>query len=798
MLTDFLYKYVSNDESCLLGIIPNENKFAVLLSPLNANTLYPKLSSIETNHWIKKYDIINDENVKVLGKSFISDDTRYDWSITTALNILGNTISTGSNFTFSTKININTANIGNRIIPIFKQGGVDVNDTLDIHFEFNRDLDISGASDKLVINVYYETPSDSSTLNLQSFELTNISRLLNREVQLTVIVDSDNSVIKVLANNELIGRKIMELDKILDLPLNTPQNVHNNAYFKMIIGGSKFMEMGNAYIWKRALSPVEINFLNKINEERFELTTEIPEDIDSLTFTALENSSIKIIKEGNPTINGLYYRISLISDWRPYQIGVDISLLRGTRVQFKNTENNLSLDDSNYVKFVIAGRVEASGDIQSMLNGSDSCPNFCYYNLFSECVNLVKAPELSALTIGYSSYKRMFYQCASLRTPPALPAISLGINCYAEMFNGCTGLKTVPELLCNTVNNGSYTKMFEGCTSIRTVESLPATTVNEYGYYEMFKGCTSLKSVQTTLPPTSLNSNCYLGMFNSCTALETVPNNMLPASTLAQGCYAYMFEGCTNLKVMPNLENATNLGTGNSQCLNMFNGCVSLTTAYKLPALSLASSCYSGMFYGCTSLRNIPEDMLPSVNLTDNCYAGMFANCINLANVCNLPATTLSEGCYRDMFVRCKISSLPSNFLSSAATLANYCYYHMFYECTSLKSVPTNMLPITTLKEGCYAGLFANCRKLGNAPDLPAPSLVSNCYIDLFSGCTLLNQVKASFTNWVSNVNPTTYWLNNVAQTGTFIKADALNVEGITRGASTIPTNWSVVNFSEL
>jgi hypothetical protein len=37
----------------------------------------------------------------------------------------------------------------------------------------------------------------------------------------------------------------------------------------------------------------------------------------------------------------------------------------------------------------------------------------------------------------------------------------------------------------------------------------------------------------------------------------------------------------------------------------MFRGCTSLTTAPELPATTLASNCYHGMFQGCTSLAYI-------------------------------------------------------------------------------------------------------------------------------------------------------------------------------------------------
>ena len=60
----------------------------------------------------------------------------------------------------------------------------------------------------------------------------------------------------------------------------------------------------------------------------------------------------------------------------------------------------------------------------------------------------------------------------------------------------------------------------------------------------------------------------------------------------------------------------------------MFNGCTSLTSAPELPATTLASSCYSNMFYNCKSLTTAPE--IAATTLVSNCCEKMFYNCSNL------------------------------------------------------------------------------------------------------------------------------------------------------------------------
>ncbi|MCR4742000.1 MAG: InlB B-repeat-containing protein [Treponema sp.] len=70
-----------------------------------------------------------------------------------------------------------------------------------------------------------------------------------------------------------------------------------------------------------------------------------------------------------------------------------------------------------------------------------------------------------------------------------------------------------------------------------------------------------------------------------------------------------------------------------------------------LPATSLTSCCYFGMFSDCTSLTTAPS--LPATTLAEWCYEWMFSGCTSLTTAPELPATTLAEGCYSEMFYGC-------------------------------------------------------------------------------------------------------------------------------------------------
>ena len=217
----------------------------------------------------------------------------------------------------------------------------------------------------------------------------------------------------------------------------------------------------------------------------------------------------------------------------------------------------------------------------------------------------------------------------------------------------------------------------------------------------------------------------FCNLFDECVALTSVPD--LPATTLASNCYYGMFYGCTNLNSAPALP-ATTLA---SNCYHsMFRGCTNLNTAPALPAEKLAVGCYYGMFYGCTNLDTAPA--LPAKTLADYCYYYMFRGCTNLKTAPELPATTLASGSYS----------------------------YMFSGCTNLKTVSD--LPAETLKDYCYCGMFFGCINLEVAPKLPAKTLADYCYYYMFSGCTKLSTVTMlAPSDQISKASKCCYnWLN--------------------------------------
>jgi hypothetical protein len=67
----------------------------------------------------------------------------------------------------------------------------------------------------------------------------------------------------------------------------------------------------------------------------------------------------------------------------------------------------------------------------------------------------------------------------------------------------------------------------------------------------------------------------------------------------------------------------------------------------------------------------------------------------------------------------------------------------------------------------------------------------------MFSGCKKLNYIKVEFTDWNSDDHSTSFWVNSIADVGTFVCPSALvyNDEGTydpSFGTSYIPKGWTV------
>ena len=262
-----------------------------------------------------------------------------------------------------------------------------------------------------------------------------------------------------------------------------------------------------------------------------------------LCFTAEEAGStvaMQAVGQGAPAVT---LETSFDGEiWEPFTVGETTITLPnvGDKVYFRAGEGgNTAMASSNkeYNKFsIITGRIAASGNIMSLLNGDvpDSIiATYCYANMFKGCTSLAQAPELPATTLAIYCYNYMFEGCTSLVNAPKLPATTMDVYCYVNMFKGCTSLVNAPELPATTMNAGCYTNMFNGCTSLAQAPELPATTLATYCYNYMFNGCEKVSLISTRQTSFTGCTNWLSGVAQS--GIFYCPTSLGTDETIARG-----------------------------------------------------------------------------------------------------------------------------------------------------------------------------------------------------------------------------------------------------------------------
>ena len=198
---------------------------------------------------------------------------------------------------------------------------------------------------------------------------------------------------------------------------------------------------------------------------------------------------------------------------------------------------------------------------------------------------------------------------------------------------------------------------------------------------------------------------------------------------------------------------------------------------------NIMSLYYGDSFIGQTNLSGL-----------DYSFYGLFKNRTNLKSAKNLvlPATTLGNCSYKEMFYGCTGLVEPPTVLP-ATTLATpaECYRSMFYGCTALTRAPKIL--VTNCGVANMYGMFYGCTGLVEVDISSLTDLGLSGVVDAFNGCTSLKFIKCLATNL--GQNGSSNWVNNVAASGIFVKADTMN--SWTTGVSGIPSGWTVYNASE-
>jgi hypothetical protein len=132
------------------------------------------------------------------------------------------------------------------------------------------------------------------------------------------------------------------------------------------------------------------------------------------------------------------------------------TLANGGKLMMYGTNTTLATNYNAGHYFRGTGDYEVSGEISSLVNGSDltdtyiasgNSRSYTFAQLFSGDTHLTSAENLkiSSTALPRNCFNNIFRDCTSLTAAPELPSTVLGDSCYSSMFEGCTSLSKVPS-----------------------------------------------------------------------------------------------------------------------------------------------------------------------------------------------------------------------------------------------------------------------------------------------------------------------------------------------------------------
>lgn len=509
-----------------------------------------------------------------------------------------------------------------------------------------------------------------------------------------------------------------------------------------------------------------------------------------LTLTAITaGSTVQLTKVGSPTVSGLQYRTDSSAAWSSYTIDDVITLASvGDYVQFQNTESTLSSGSSSYVQFILSGSLGGSGNVQSLLNYSDSCKGYCYFRLFFQATSLISSPDLLSVILASSCYNSMFYG-SGITKAPDLPATTLINSCYAYMFQNCSSL-TSALLGATELSANSCLNMFVNCVSLSSIGVsftfwLTGATTN------WLSGVASSGNFYkpNALPETRGVSNIPTGW--------TIKSEYKPLTFTAKEANSTVKITKTGSPAVGGLRYRTS--TSSDWTSYTIDDVITLSNVDDYVQfentegnLSTSDSNYASFALSgkVEATGNIQALLSYSTSCNDFCYWFLFYNNPALLTAPEFPALVLGRYCYGRALSLC--TALKVAPALPAMLMQDYCYTGMFRGCTGLIKAPD--LPATTLAQYCYINMFNGCTSLVEAPYLPATTASYRCYYEMFHNCSALQYISLSLNSWPS-ADTMTDWVAGVSSTGTFYKKLKLPEEyGVTR----IPQGWDVINVDEI
>lgn len=214
---------------------------------------------------------------------------------------------------------------------------------------------------------------------------------------------------------------------------------------------------------------------------------ELPAEVNYLTFTAVEdNSSVGFrywVGPGPGTCpdleKNMEYSLDNGETWETYVISNNLQTQQlitlehaGDSVMFRgNNETLAGTENRQYTGCSLRGKVAASGDITSLLNGKGGdipVPERCFALFFFTSDALTSSPNLPSKILGKECYNGMFVSCSNLSSVTCLATDISAEDCTNGWMNGVSQTGTFTK----AVGMNDWTTGDSGIPEGWTVESL--------------------------------------------------------------------------------------------------------------------------------------------------------------------------------------------------------------------------------------------------------------------------------------------------------------------------------------
>lgn len=463
---------------------------------------------------------------------------------------------------------------------------------------------------------------------------------------------------------------------------------------------------------------------------------------------------------------------------------------------------------------------------------------FAYGYMFSHCINLTRAPEISAdnlikieevLTFYGRQMFEMFYNCSNLvKAPTILPAMKLPKQCYSNMFAHCTSLETSPvlpaelDVYSKEFNSSeAYSGMFNGCSNLKQITCYLKETgsLMTYGWVNGVPSSGTFIQHPDARWITGPNGIPAGWGGQEPLTIEAIEDGTITISNPQQLKVRYSKAADMSLSgattdTRAQIEIPVSAGdklrlwgdnaaygheVGPVSCTNIIGSglhyvygdlCSLISSGEYTQVETLSPYAFASLFSGNDKLKSHPTEKLVirPATVGDGCFRNMFQGCTALERAPELPATTLASHCYESMFSGCTALTQAPNL--PATTLAEGSYGGMFFGCTVLQNPPA--ISATTLATACCMNMFTECSALKESPVLSAGTLAPYCYSMMFSRCTSLKKITCTASD-ISAGNALENWVDGVptGSSGTFVKKTDVSWPS---GTSGIPSGWSVTN----